>query len=268
MKSLAWMGLVVLFSPVAVFSAVQQGPRSPRSPTIVPGCSETACVVAGIKNVAFGNATFEAAPDGLIVNGIGSSILDGAKQVDLDEHDSRYMVTTLATPNFSLSISGTRAEIDQIGFADSASGRLISTNIIENYDGDNVQVMMTCGFFVEGYTVSVYQDGALVAERPFHLFPPVIRYPKEDLLAMACGLEDDGNLYTTMRFGSSIPIEIQTAEGFIGPFEGSCVRFQAFNPAVELGLQESIVNRFANTGPVKVVGLYAGPLVIPDTLCP
>jgi hypothetical protein len=234
----------------------------------LPGCRGGVCVFDGLLNVPLGNAQLELTPAGLVVNNIGSSIKDGVVQPHLDDFGSRYMVTTIAAPNFSLSILGSHAEVDQIGFLNGQRGRLISSNVIDNFDGDNVEIMMTCGFFVPLYTVSVYEEGQLVGASDPHIFPPVIRFPKADFFGFACGLEDDGNLYTTIRWTGPIPIQIQTPNGFIGPFVGSCVRFQAFSPPVTLGLQEAIVNRFANTGPVTMTSFYAGPLLIPDTLCP
>lgn len=242
--------------------AVARGAHADCSAT----CAAGACTFDGIHNAGLGAGALSV--DGscrLVVGGIGSSWLDGVVQ---DGLASVYMVTELATPNFSLSGLGTAAQIRQIGVVNGVSGREISTSRVINVSGSTIRMDMDCGAIaVAAYSTEIYSNGALVYAQPPNINPPVLLFPKGDMVAMACALLTNGDLYTTVSFGGDVPFTLQTPSGNLGPFTGQCVKLRGFSPALLPTLQEAIENRFKNTGPVTIASLFAGSLPASERVC-
>lgn len=244
---------------------------APHADPAAAGCSASCgggtCTFDGILNFPAGAASLSV--DGscrLVVDGIGSSGLDGVVQAGLS---SVYMVTTLATPNFSGSALGTQADIVQVGTAGGQSGREISTTRIANVTGNTLRLEMSCAAIgVTGYSIEVYAAGSLVHTQGLGQDIPILIFPKGDMEAMACALLPGGELYTTIRFGGEVPFTIQTVGGDVGPFNGDCVKLRGFGAADAPTVQEAIDNRFRNTGPVTITSLYAGALPATDHVCP
>jgi len=231
-------------------------------------CSGGNCTFDGILNTPIGAASLSIdASCNLVVSGIGSSLTDGVIQGGLN---SVYMITTLATPNFSGSALGTRADIRQVGTVNGQPNHEISITRIQNVGGGTVRMDMDCGAIqVAAYSTEVYDNNTLVYAQTPTADTPILLFPQADMEAMACALLPDGDLYTTVRFGGSIPITLQTASGNLGPFTGSCVKIRGYSPALVPTLQEAIENRFKDTGPVSIVSLYAGALpATNDVVCP
>ena len=230
-------------------------------------CSPPNCTLNGIPNAPLGVATLSI--DGschLLVSDIGSSGFDGVVQ---NVPNCVYMVTELVTPNFSGSILGTRAEITQIGTAGGVAGRTISLTSIINVSGSIMRVEMDCSTIaVTGYTTQIYDSGGLVHAQTPTVNPPILLFPKTDVVAMACALLPNGELYTTLKLGSDVPIQIQSGLEILGPYTGSCVQMRGYNPELFPTKQEAIENRFANTGPIQIQSLFAGSLPTVDTVCP
>lgn len=229
-------------------------------------CTTNMCTFDGILNAPLGAATLSVAECRLVIDGVSGTGQDGAVQ---DGLQSTYMVTRLATPNFSGSIQGTRADIRQVGVVNKEPGREISVTTIVNFDGASVRLKMDCAAVgVTSYAVEIYNAGPLVHAQPLATDTPILLFPKVDIQAMACAILPDGELYTTIAFGSATPLTIQTTQGMLGPFTGDCIKLRGFNPASMPTLQSAIENRFRNTGPVTITSLFAGPLPAVDHVCP
>ena len=230
-------------------------------------CSPPACTLNGIPNTPLGVASLSI-DDGchLLVSNIGSNGFDGVVQ---SVPNCVYMVTQLVTPNFSGSILGTRADITQIGAAGGVAGRTISVTTIANVSGALMRVDMDCSTIaVTAYSTEIYNAGGLVYSQPPTVEPPILLFPKSDVVAMACALLPNGDLYTTLKLLSEVPIQIQTSQGTLGPYTGGCIKMSGYNPALVPTLQEAIENRFRNTGTIEIESLYAGDLPDIDTVCP
>ncbi|HEX9660253.1 MAG TPA: hypothetical protein VGA18_08125, partial [Rhodothermales bacterium] len=95
------------------------------------------CTFRGLQNSPLGNANISVDDDcNLRVDGIGGSGQDGVIQTGLR---SAYMKTTLGTPNFSLSATGTTANIRQLGVVDDQPDREIMLTTIVNFNGDDLR---------------------------------------------------------------------------------------------------------------------------------
>lgn len=220
----------------------------------------------GLLNIPLGGSRLDVVNCQLIVDGIGSSGADGVIQPALF---SKYMVTRLATPNFSLSAFNTQAEIRQVGVVDGVGGQEISMTRIINTGNDTIQLSMDCAKVdVQMFTIELYDgSGTLVIATPMSAIPPILEFPKVDIQGMACALVSDTSLYTTVRLGEERPIMIRVEMGYIGPYTAKCFKMTGFSPIRIPEVQEAIENRFRNTGPVTMISFYAGPLT-PDQLCP
>jgi len=230
-------------------------------------CSPPNCTLHGINNAPLGVATLSIdANCHLLVSNIGSNGFDGVVQ---NVPNCVYMVTELVTPNFSASILGTRADITQIGTAGGVTGRTISLTTIANVSGTLMRVDMDCSTVaVTAYSTEIYDAGSLVYAQNPTVDPPILLFPKTDVAAMACALLPSGELYTTLKLGSDVPIQIQTSQGTLGPYTGACVKMRGMNAGVIPTAQEAIENRFRNTGTVQILSLFAGSLPDVDTVCP
>ena len=96
----------------------------------------------------------------------------------------------------------------------------------------------------------------------------ILLFPKPDVVAMACALLPNGELYTTLKLGGDVPIQIQSGLEILGPYTGSCVQMRGYNAELLPTKQEAIENRFADTGPIQIQSLFAGSLPTVDTVCP
>jgi hypothetical protein len=252
--------------PLLLLVLVLQASAAPARADCGATCALGNCTFDGITNFPAGSATLSIDACNLLVSGVGSSGLDGVVQAGLS---SVYMVTTLATPNFSGSVLGTQADIVQVGVVAGQSGREISTTRIANVTGTTLRLEMSCAAIgVTGYAIEIYAAGTLVHSQPLGQDIPILRFPKGDMEAMACALLPGGELYTTIRFGGQVPLTIQTVGGDLGPYEGDCVKLRGFDPADVPTLQEAIDNRFRNTGAVAITSLFAGGLPTVDHVCP
>jgi hypothetical protein len=230
-------------------------------------CSSGTCTFDGILNTPLGAAVLSVdAQCRLLVGNVGGSGQDGVVQENLN---SQYMVTTVATPNFSGSLLGTKAAITQVGTVNGVPNQVVSVTQIVNVTGDMLRMDMDCAYIqVESYSTEIYDNGGLVFAQSPTTEPPVLLFPKGDFIAMACALLPNGDLYTTMSFAGPTPFTLQTRDGNIGPLTGTCVKMRGYRPARVPTMQQAIENRFTNTGTMPIVSLYAGPLPSQDTVCP
>jgi hypothetical protein len=197
---------------------------------------------------------------------VGSTYLDGVVQGGLS---SVYMVTQLATPNFSGSLLGTGMRVRQVGTVDGQAGREISFSSLVNVNGADVVLDMDCGAIgVAAYSTEVYDDGGLVYAQAPTTYPISIRFAKTDVLGMACAILPDGDVYTTVGFAEARGFTIQTLSGTLGPFTGTCLKLRGYTPTDVPTDQSAIENYLKDTGGLVIASLYAGPLPATDHICP
>jgi hypothetical protein len=221
-------------------------------------CSDGVCIVDGILNVPLGNSSLEINNQcDLVVKGVGSSGNDGVIQPSLN---STVMRTELGLPNFSGSLLGTKAEITQHGVVDGKPNQEISVMSMVNFNGSDVRVSADCSLIqVAGYVIEIFSGLSLVG-RDLAVDPPVLLHPKEDMIDMICGIEPNGNTFTSYRLRNPQPITIQKASGNLGPFIGNFVLLTGFTPKRVPSLQTDIHNLFTDAGDVVMTALSAGPL--------
>ena len=213
-------------------------------------CSGGNCIFGEMLNVPLGDASISINPEcQLVVDDIGESAEDGVVQTELD---SVYMKTTLATPNFSMSIVGSLARIRQVGIVDGQPGGEVMLTRIWG-DGANVGLSINCtALFVAGYSIDIYNDGVLAGHVDHDSSPPILLYPKEDLRSIACGIYPDADVYTVIELGGPQPITVTSSTTNPGPFVGDMLFVEAFGPFAKATSQTDIENRFFHTGPVTM----------------
>lgn len=221
-------------------------------------CLGDGCTFRGLQNSALGAATLSIDPScRLLIQGIGGSGNDGVLQTGLA---SSYMKTTLGTPNFSESILGTSVDIRQLGVVDDDQGQEIMLTRIVNFSGTDIKHSISCSeILVEGYKIWIYNGSEFVAFRELGVDPPVLQYPKVDILWIACGIRPNGNAYTVFRLGSAQSISLLTPPD-PGPFEGDLVFVEAFAPQKIPTQQNAIENTFFATGTMTIASMEAGAL--------
>jgi hypothetical protein len=237
-----------------------------RKEVCTSSCAGGICTFRDIRNVPLGNATL-ALNDAcqLMVDDIGGSGQDGVVQ---DQLQSVYMKTTLATPNLSGSLTGTSATIRQVGIVDGQPGKEIMLTRIVNFNDTHIRYSVDCGAVqVAGYSIDIYKGKKHVQHQDLGINPPVLLYPKEDLVSMACGIWPNGDVYTVFRLGSPQPISLQTSPTSTGPFTGDVVFVSAFSPQHLPTQQTAIENVFFATGPVTLASVEAGSLPGAGTPC-
>lgn len=229
-------------------------------------CAAGTCTFMGILNTPVGASSLSINGScQLVVSGVGSTYLDGVIQSGLS---SVYMVTTLATPNFSGSLLGTGMRVRQVGTVDGQAGREISFTSMVNVNGSDVLLDMDCGAIgVAAYATEIYDAGGLVYAQAPTTYPPAIRFAKTDALGMACAILPDGDVYTTLSFGEPRGFTIQTLSGTLGPFTGTCLKLRGFSPTNVPTSQSAIENYLKDTGGLVIASLYAGPLPATDWVC-
>jgi hypothetical protein len=223
-------------------------------------CSEETCLFDSLQNIPLGNATLSIDENcQLVVSNIGGSGRDGVVQSELG---SVFMKTTLATPNFSGSMTGTSLFVRQVGIVDGQPEREIMRIRIVNYNGTHVRHAVHCSYIkVQSYTISIYNQGELVAFGNVK-DPPILIYPKEDIISAACGIWPNGDTFTEVRIGSPQPINLLRILGNpdIGPFTGDVIFIEALGPEEIPTMQTDIENIFFQTGPMAIAAMEAGDL--------
>ena len=237
---------------IASGAAAQQG-----GATCDASCEDNQCIFQGLNNVALGNAELSIDEQcRLVVGNIGGSGRDGVVQRGLQ---TQYMKTTLATPNFSGSRLGTRAEIRQLALVDGVPQETMLTRIV-NFNGDEVRHSIDCSAIrIARYTIEIY-DADVLVKRIDTINPPLMTSPKEDMLSMACGIWPNGDVYTVFRLAKPQPITFLDRQIEGGPFTGDVVFVAGFDPADVPTLQTDIENVFLATGPVVLAAMEAGPI--------
>jgi hypothetical protein len=260
--------IVLATRALAILLCLPPTRASAAPPATCPiACDAGGCTVNEILNVPIGDVEVTIT-DACELQVDGMSTIDppqeGAAQITLStpERDSCFMETILGTPNFSQSIAGSVAEIRQVGVVDGMSGHEIMLTRIANFDGALVQHSVNCDAVqAESYEAHIYSGTIHVVSQNVGPQPPIMVYPKVDLLDMACGILTNGDLYTVFHLGAAQPIEFVGAlppAASPGPFLGDTVFVFALNPAGHSTLQETIENRFSQTGPIRVRSVYAG----------
>jgi hypothetical protein len=231
-------------------------PAQPGEAECPNSCTDGLCEFYGISNAPLGNASLSIKDDcNLQVNDIGGSGIDGVVQLSLE---SKFMASTLGTPNFSASIIGTQAEIRQLGIAGGESGSEIMATRLVNFDNARVRHVIDCSeILVESYSISIYLEDQLVHSEDLGINPPVLLYPKTDLLWIACGIFPNGDAYTVFELGSSQEISLFSSPNDPGPYVGNMVFVVALSPELVPTEQESIETTFFNTGPVMTMTAMA-----------
>ena len=137
--------------------------------------SDSACVFDDIPNRSLGDVRLRLNDkNNLMVENIGSSGRDGVRQFGVP-HDTVWMRTGLACPNFVESIEGSKAEI--IMYGDGAvANEVISTLTIENIGNDTIVAEADLSpVGVTTYQVTVLDGDAIVWQGEgrvkFSLFP-------------------------------------------------------------------------------------------------
>ena len=128
--------------------------------TCTNSCAGGTCDFEGLQNVAVGNATLsiDASCD-LVVDNIGGGGADGVDQVNLD---STLMATELKTPNLSLSATGTRVEVRQVGLAGGMLDQELMFTRLVNFNDDDIELNVNCSaVLVQSYEVQIYNGAAL-----------------------------------------------------------------------------------------------------------
>ncbi len=217
------------------------------------------CTFDGLLNTPLGDATLSINDQcQMVVQGIGGSGEDGVVQSDLN---STVMSTSLATPNFSGSIIGSKATITQLGVVDGQPDKEVMVTTIVNFNGDDVKTIVDCSAIeVLGYTVEIYQGLVLVSRQNVGVGPPSLFYPREDLLSLTCGIEPNGDVFTAIRLENPQPIRVETPISDPGPFTGDLILVFANKPGLIPTLQTAIQNVFFNTGDVTMSSMFAGAL--------
>ena len=255
-KMMKTRSIIVLFLAIFLFAYTS----SILAQTCANTCSTPqGCTFQGIQNSALGNATLSINGQcQMVVDNIGGSGQDGVVQTNLR---SAYMKTTLGTPNFSASITGTSASIRQVGVVDDVQDQEIMLTDMINFDGNNVRHTISCSaILVTGYQVSIYNGNQLVSFQDHGPNPPLLIYPKTDLSWMACGIWPDGSVYSVFQLGSPQPITLQTSSSTPGPFTGDLVFVTALAPQKIPTEQSGIENTFFATGPMAFASVEAGSL--------
>src|SRR5688572_22400624 len=188
------------------------------------------CIFDGIRNVPLGKAILSLnANCQLVAGNITGSGRDGVVQ---DQLTSVYMRTTLATPNFSGSMAGTRAFIRQLGIVDGVPNFEIMASRMINYNRTHVRFDVHCSYIkAKSYTLAAYNQGQLtgflrLADRP------VLTFPKADMVAMACGIWPNGDSFTEVDLAVAVPMMLQGPPGKppIGPITGDVLFIAALSP--------------------------------------
>lgn len=218
-------------------------------------CDESSCVVDGLLNVPRGNASLRIDDDcNLVVDDIGQSGSDGVAQIELD---SIYMMTELDTPNLSLSSIGTQVTIEQLGFAGGVANQEIMLTRLINFDRNRIKLSVTCsGIGVQEYDISIFDGEALTGYQSLGAELPVLIYPKEDLLSIACGIWNNGDVYTEMIFAAAQPFTIISLGADPGPFVGDMLFITGRMPTSIPTSQTAIENTFVATGPVTMTSMF------------
>jgi hypothetical protein len=216
------------------------------------------CVFDGLLNTPQGNAELSIDDQcRLNVGGIGGSGLDGVIQSELF---APFMATTLAVPNFSGSLQGTTAIVRQIGIADGDPGHELSFLRFVNFNGSDIRMDVNClEIGATRYSLEIYLGETLVDFQELGLDPPVLFFPREDLLKMACGIRPDGDVFTSFQLKDPQPIAVQAPLGEPGPFLGDFVIVNGMDPVLVPSLQTDIDSIFINTGTVVMPSMFAGP---------
>jgi hypothetical protein len=233
-------------------------PAEAKEPACDEVCTPSHCTFRGLRNDALGDAIL-ALDDKcqLVVSGIGNAE-DGVAQTGLG---TPYMKTTLGLPNLSGSLQGTRVAIQQLGVVDGHPDQEVMLTEIVNFNDIELRHSVSCSAIeVEGYHLYVYDSDQLVHLQDLGPNPPVLIYPKVDMVWMACGIWPSGDVYTVFELGTPQPVQLLTASGREGPFVGDVVFVAALAPKRFPTLQTSIQNFFTNTGPVTFSSVEAGPL--------
>jgi len=223
-------------------------------------CSGSTCIFFNILNSPLGAATISIDNAQLVISNIGGSGKDGVIQSPLD---SIFMRTSLASPNFSGSVLGTRAEIKQVGVASGIPDTELMLSRIINFDGETIRHSIDCSAVqVAKYIVHIYNGDVLVETQDLGVNPPILTYPKTDIGSIACGIWPDGNLYTVISFLAPHPIGFLTSSSDSGPFIGDKVLVSALSPQKFPEIQTAIENRFFNMPQVRMSSMEAKPFFL------